>query len=615
VIRSFFLALLASCLSLAGATAQERQERHALSLMGEVKYPAEFSHFDYVNPNAPKGGSARFGSQGTFDNFNLVVAGFKGELEDGIGRIYDTLMTPSFDEVGTVYGLIAESVRYPADFSSVTYTIRPEGRFHDGKPITVDDVIFSFTTLKTQSPFYAQYYRNVESVEKTGDREVTFKFAEKGNRELPQIVSEFPILPKHWWEGTGPDGRPRDVAQTTLEIPLGSGAYRLKSFEAGRTAVYERVPDYWGRDLNVNRGKNNFGEIRNDYYRDTAVLLEAFKGDQYDYRTENVARNWATAYDIPAVHEGRIVKEEFPERSSGIMQAFVFNLRRDKFKDERVRRAFNLAFDFEDINRTIFYGLYKRIDSYFFGTELASSGLPQGQELAILESLRDRVPPAVFTTPYKNPVNGTTEAVRANLREAVRLMQEAGYELRGRQMVNKATGEPFTAEFLMYDSTFERYALPYKQALERIGIGLNVRVVDPAQFQNRLRSFDFEMTTAVWGQSLSPGNEQRDFWGSSAADRPGSRNLAGIKDPAIDALIEKVIFAKDRPELVATTRALDRVLLAHHYVVPQWGSGMTRTVRWNRFGRPETMPQYAAPAFPTIWWYDEALAARTGTAR
>ncbi|HEX2136274.1 MAG TPA: extracellular solute-binding protein [Microvirga sp.] len=597
------------------AAATEPQERHALSLMGEVKYPAEFPHFDYVNPSAPKGGLVRFGSQGTFDNFNIFVSGVKGELEDGIGRIYDTLMTSSFDEVGTVYGLVAESVRYPADYSSVTYRLRPEARFHDGKPITVEDVIFSLTTLKTQSPFYAQYYRNVRTVEKTGEREVTFRFSEIGNRELPQIVSEVPILPKHWWEGEAADGRKRDVSQTTLEIPLGSGAYRLKSFEAGRFALYERVPDYWARDLNVNRGKNNFDEIRHDYYRDTSVLLEAFKGDQYDWRTENVARNWATAYDIPAVREGRIVKEEFPERSSGIMQAFVFNLRRDKFKDERVRRAFNLAFDFEDINRTIFYGLYKRIDSYFFGTELASSGLPAGQELAILESVRDKVPASVFTTPYRNPVNGTTEAVRANLREAVRLLQEAGYELRGRQMVNKATGEPFTTEYLIYDSSFERYALPYKQALERIGITMNVRVVYPAQFQNRLRSFDFEITTGGWAQSLSPGNEQRDYWGSAAADRPGSRNLAGIKNPAIDELIEKIIFAKDRAELVATTRALDRVLLAHDYVVPQWASGVTRTVRWKRFGRPEYLPQYGAPAFPAIWWYDRELAARTGTAR
>jgi microcin C transport system substrate-binding protein len=345
------------------------------------------------------------------------------------------------------------------------------------------------------------------------------------------------------------------------------------------------------------------------------VLLEAFKGDRYDWRSENSARNWATAYDFPALQEGRVIKEEFPIRSSGVMQAFVFNLRKQKFADERVRRAFNLAFDFEDINRTIFYGLYKRIDSYFFGTELASSGLPGAQELAILDSVRDKVPAAVFTTPYRNPVNGTAEAVRENLREAVRLMQAAGYELRGRQMVNKTTGEPFTLEFLGFDSSSERYVLPYKQALERIGIGVTLRVVDPAQYQNRLRSFDFDLTTSVWAQSLSPGNEQRDYWGSAAAERPGSRNIAGIRDSGVDALIDKVIFAKDRAELIAATRALDRVLLAHDYVVPQWAAGVTRAVRWNRFGRPEELPQYAAPAFPTVWWYDQGLAAKAGTVR
>ncbi len=609
-------ALAAAGLAFGSAGAQEAPTegtwRHGLSLMGQPSYPPGFPHFKYVNPKAPKGGPVRFGVQGTFDNFNLVVAGIKGELEGGIGLLYDTLMTQSYDEVGTGYGLVAEAVRYPADYSSATYRLRAEAKFHDGKPIRVDDVIFSFDTLKTHSALYGFYYKNVAKVEQTGEREVTFTFNETGNRELPQIVSEFPILPKHWWEGTTPDGRKRDVTQTTLEPPLGSGAYRLKRFEAGRTAVYERVPDHWARDLNVNVGKSNFGEIRYDYFRDSAVLLEAFKGDQYDFRSENVARNWATAYDIPAVREGRVVKEEFPERSSGVMQAFIFNLRREKFKDERVRRAFSFAFNFEDINQTIFYGLYKRIDSYFFGTELASSGLPQGRELAILEAIRDKVPASVFTTAYANPVNGTPEAVRNNLREAVRLLQEAGYELRGRQMVNKTTGEPFVTEYLTYDSTFERYALPYKQALERIGITMNVRVVDPAQFQNRLRSFDYEMSGVSWSQSLSPGNEQRDFWGSAAAERPGSRNYPGIRNPAVDELIEKIVFARDRDELVATTRALDRVLLHNHYVVPQWGSGVTRTVRWNRFGRPPQMPRYAAPAFPSIWWYDEALAAKTG---
>jgi microcin C transport system substrate-binding protein len=613
--RSILRVALASLLCASPALAEEPAWRHGLAMLGEPKYPAGFAHFDYVNPSAPQGGLVRFGAQGTFDNFNLFVAGIKGELENGTALVYDTLMEPAGDEVATEYGLLAEAVRHPDDFSSVTYRLRGEARWHDGRPVTPADVIFSFNTLRTNSPAYAFYYRNVTKAEATGEREITFSFSEAGNRELPQIVGQIPVLPKHWWEAAGPDGRPRDPTQTTLETPLGSGPYRLKSFETGRTAVYERVPDYWGRDLNVNRGRNNFGELRYEYYRDAAVLLEAFKGDRLDWRTENVARNWVTGYEIPALKEGRIVKQEFERRSTGVMQAFAFNLRRPKFQDERVRRAFNLALDFEDINRTLFYGLYQRVNSYFFGTELASSGLPQGQELAILEPLRDKVPAAVFTTAYANPVNGNPEAVRNNLREAVRLMAEAGYELRGRQLVSKATGEPLSVEFLGADASTERYVLPYKQALERIGVTSTLRIVDAAQYTNRLRSFDFDITTTVWPESLSPGNEQRDFWGSAAADRPGSRNVLGIKDPAIDALIDRVIFARDRPELVAATRALDRVLLAHNYVVPQWSPRVLRTVRWNRFGKPDRMPEYGSPAFPAIWWHDEALAAKTGTPR
>jgi microcin C transport system substrate-binding protein len=612
-------ALLATAIALpvlAQEPAGEPSWRHGLSLMGEPKYAAGFKHFDYVNPDAPKTGLVRLGAQGTFDNFNLFVAGVKGELEDGVASlVYDPLMTSALDEVGTEYGVLAEAVSYPADYSSVTYRLRPEAHWHDGRPVTPADVIFSFTTLKANSPQYAFYYKNVDKAEQTGERDVTFTFSEKGNRELPQIVGQIPVLPKHWWEGTAADGRKRDVTQTTLEPPLGSGPYRLKSFEAGRMASYERVPDYWGKDVPAQRGKHNFSELRFEYFRDSTVLLEAFKGDRYDWRSENSARNWATAYDFPALSEGRVVKEEFPIRSSGVMQAFVFNLRKQKFADERLRRAFNLAFNFEDINRTIFFGQYERINSYFYGTELASSGLPQGQELAILVSVKDKVPPSVFTSEYKNPVNGSDEAVRANLREALRLLQEAGFELKGRQLVHKASGEPLSVEFLGFDPSLERYVLPYKQALERIGVGVAVRLVDAAQYQNRVRSFDFDITTTVWGQSLSPGNEQRDFWGSAAADRPGSRNLAGIKDAAVDALIEKVIFAQDRAELVAATKALDRVLLHHNYVVPQWSSRTLRTARWNRFGRPEKMPEYGGSAFPTIWWYDEALAAKTGAPR
>jgi microcin C transport system substrate-binding protein len=614
-LNPFLGAALAVLFAIAPAAAAEHAWRHGLSLLGEPKYPADFKQFAYVNPDAPKGGLVRLGVQDTFDSFNLFVSGVKGALEGGIPLIYDTLMEQAQDEVSTEYGLLAEAVRHPPDHSSVIYRLRAEARWHDGKPVTVGDVIFSFETLKANSPQYAFYYKNVVKAEETGEREVTFTMAEKGNRELPQIIGQLPVLPKHWWEGKTADGRQRSATETTLDPPMGSGPYRLKHFEPGRYAVYERVPDYWGKDLPVNKGRHNFAEVRNEYYRDSTVLLEAFKGDRYDWRVENSARNWSTAYEFPAVAERRVIREKFPVRATGTMQAFVLNLRRARFQDERVRRAFNLAFDFEDINRTIFYGLYQRTDSFFAGTELASSGLPEGREREILDSVRDKVPASVFTTPYENPVNGSPEKVRANLREALRLMQEAGYELKGQRLVDKRTGEPFAVEFLGYDQSQERFVMPYLQALGRIGIAMSIRTVDAAQFQNRLRSFDFDVTTDLWAQSLSPGNEQREFWGSAAADRPGSRNTAGIKDAGVDALIERVVFAKDREELVAATKALDRVLLHRNYVVPQFRSGETWTARWDRFARPATLPTYGGSGFPSIWWYDDAKAAKTGAPR
>jgi microcin C transport system substrate-binding protein len=578
---------------------------HALSLMGEPKYGQDFPYFGYVNPKAPKGGILRLGAQGGFDNLNLFVAGVKGELEDYLSQIYDTLLVQSYDEVSTGYGLLAEAVQHPADKSTVTYRLRSQARWHDGKPVTVEDVLFSLETLRKHSPRYAAYFRNVVRAEKTGEREVTFGFDQANNRELPQILGQFPILPKHFWEG-------KDVSQTTLAIPLGSGPYRLKSVTPGRQAVYERVPDYWGKDLPVNIGKHNFDSITVEYFRDSTVLMEAFKGDQYDWRFETIARNWTQGYEFPAVREGRVLREEFPLRQIGVMQAFVFNLRKDVFKDERVRRAFNHVFDFEDINRTLFFGQYERIVSYFSGTELASPGLPQGHEKAILESVRDKIPASVFTTPYANPVNGSPSMVRENLREAVRLLQEAGYEQKDGKMISKTTGEPLVVEFLSYDASFERFVLPYAQALARIGVTLKSRMVDLAQYGNRVRQFDFDIIMHSWGQSLSPGNEQRDLWGSQAANRPGSQNVAGISDPGIDALIEKVIFATDRETLVAATHALDRVLLAHNYVVPQWRSAVTRVAYWNRFSRPETLPVYVNPAFPMIWWWESKKTSQTG---
>ncbi|EFI52636.1 extracellular solute-binding protein [Afipia sp. 1NLS2] len=584
---------------------------HGLSLFGDVKYPANFPHFDYVNPTAPKGGVVRQTAVGTFDNFNMVVAGVKGSI-GAIGEIYEALTVSSLDEVSTQYGLLAEAMSYPADCSSVTYRLRKEAKWHDGKPVTPDDVIFSLEAFKKYHPFYSAYYRHVTKAEKAGPREIKFTFDAPGNRELPQILGQLTVLPKHYWEGTGSDGKPRDIGATTLEPPISSGPYKIKNFVPGRTIVLERVKDYWGNGININVGRNNFDELRYEYFRDSTVALEAFKGDQIDWRSENSAKNWATAYDFPAVTDKRVVLEEFPNRTVGVMQAFAFNIRRDKFKDPRVRRAMNFAFDFEEMNRQIFFSQYKRIASYFEGTELASSGLPQGRELEILETVRDQVPPEVFTTQYTNPVGGSPENVRNNLREGLRLLKSAGYEIKDRKLVDAKTGAPFELELLTYDPSFERVLLFFKPSLERMGMTVSVRTVDATQYENRLRNWDFDVVVNSWAESLSPGNEQREFWGSQAAEMPGSRNIIGIKNAAIDKLIERVIYTKDREDLVAATKALDRVLLWHHFVVPQWTYGKIRTARWDRFGHPSEMPKYGMSAFPEIWWFDADKAGKIG---
>jgi microcin C transport system substrate-binding protein len=617
LLASAALALVARQLPRAAWTTPARAEapswRHGLSLFGDPKYPPGFKQFDYVNAAAPKGGAVREVAIGTFDSFNSVVAGVKGTTASAIDLIYDTLLTSALDEVSSEYGLLAEAVSYPEDFSSATYRLRAEAKWHDGKPITTDDVIFSFNAFKKYNPRYSAYYRHVVKLEKTGDRDVTFTFDAQGNRELPQIVGQIAVLPKHWWEGTDKNGTKRDIGSTTLEPPLGSGAYRVKEFSPGRSIVYERVTDYWGKDLNVNVGRNNFDELRFEYFRDMTVALEAFKADTVDWRTENSAKNWATAYDFPAVADKRVVLEEFPIKSVGVMQAFAFNIRRPKFQDPRLRLAFSYAFDFEEMNKQIFFGQYKRIASYFEGTELAATGLPTGHELEILEKVRDQVPAELFTAPYSNPVGGSPEAVHNNLREAVRLFRQAGYEVRNQQMVNSKTGEPFAVEFLAEDPSFERVFLFYKPSLDRLGIAVTVRTADDAQYENRLRSWDFDVISHSWGESLSPGNEQRGYWGSQAADQSGSLNLIGIKNPAVDTMINEVIFAKSRADLVAATKALDRVLLWNHYVVPQWTYGKIRSARWDRFGHPDPLPKYGASDFPIIWWWDADKAAKAGT--
>ena len=589
------------------ALAQANEWRHGLSLFGDLKYPAGFEKFDYVNVDAPKGGRARLFSVGTFDSLNPYT--FKGNATGLVGLTIDNLMTTSLDEASSEYGLIAESVKMAEDFSSVTFKLRAEARFHDGSPVTPEDVIWSMVELKKSHPRYNFYYKNVVSGEQTGDQEVTFKFSESGNRELPQIVGQLPVLSKAWWTGKNDKGETRNLNETTLEAPLGNGAYKVASVKPGRSVTLKRNDDYWGKDLPVNRGQNNFDEIFTIYYRDSTVALEAFKGDEYDFRVENSSKDWATAYDFPAVKRGDVITEEITLKNSQGMQSFAINTRREKFADARVRKALNHAFDFEWANENLFFGQYKRTSSFFSNSELAATGKPGAAELAILEPLKDKLPPEVFTSEYTNPVYGSQKNKRSNLRSAAKLLQQAGWTVDAKRVLRNAEGEAFSIEFLLVSPLFERIVLPYVQHLKLLGIQTRVRTVDDSQYTRRVQTFDFDIIVGSWGQSLSPGNEQRDFWGSASADRNGSRNLVGIKDEAIDQLIDKVIFAKDRTELVAATKALDRTLLWNHFVVPMWHIPYQRVAYWNRFGKPDTQPDHSL-GFPSIWWFDEAKAAK-----
>lgn len=583
---------------------------NSFTLEGEPKYGPDYTHFDYVNVEAPKGGTVRLGDMGGFDTFNPILP--KGEVAGGIGLLYETLMTPSADENNTYYVHLAEALKIAPDYGAVTFRMDADAKWHDGEPVTAEDVVWTFEKLIEVNPDRAQYYANVTSAEVTAPGEVTFTFNQTDNRELPLILGQLPVLPQHWWEGTNPEGEPRSISESTLEPPLGSGPYRLASFDAGRSIIYERVEDYWGIDHPTQVGQNNFDEYRIEYFLDLTVMFEAFKGDQFDWWSENQARRWATAYDFPAVQDGRVIRELFPQdyAGSGLMVGFIMNLRRDKFADPLVREALNYAFDFEELSNTLFYGQYERIDSFFFGLPFKSTGLPEGEELEILESVRDQIPEKVFTTPYTNPVSGDPTKLRENLRTALNLFTEAGYTLEGTQMLDP-DGQPFTFEILLNGPTIEPVAQNLVTNLAQIGITATIRTVDSPQFINRARSFDYDMIYAGWSQSYSPGNEQRFFFGSSTADQQGAQNYAGVADPAVDALIEKLIVADDRETQEAATKALDRVLLNKHFVIPSYTLRTTRSARWDRFSRPEELPEFSS-GFPTLWWWDEEKAARTG---
>lgn len=580
-------------LALTTAAAAETKRFEALSLVGEPKYKPGFKHLDYVNPEAPKGGELRLHAIGGFDNLNGFI--IKGDPAPGIGFVYQSLMESSADEMSTEYGMIASSADIPDDLSYVIYNLRPEARWHDGKPITADDVVWSFDTLKAKGrPIYRFYYANVSKAEALDPHRVKFTLTGPRNRELPQILGQLTVLPKHWWAS-------RDFAATTLEPPLGSGPYRVAHVEPNRSVILERVKDWWAKDLPLNRGRYNFDRVRIDMYRDSTVALEAFKAHQYDFRNENSAKEWATGYDFPARQAGLVVTEAIPHKRPTGMQAFVFNTRRPLFADPRVREAIGYAFDFEWSNQNLFFGQYTRTESYFSNSDFAARGLPEGAELALLEKYRGKVPDEVFTKPYAAPKTDGSGNNRDNLRKAIQLLESAGWKVKDRRLVN-ASGQPFTFEILLNSPLFERIAQPFARNLERLGITMQIRTVDSAQYTERVRTFDFDMVVGNWGQSDSPGNEQRDLWGSAAVSRHDSRNLAGIRNPVVDELIEEIVKAHDREELIAATRALDRVLLWNHYVVPQFHLSKDRIAYWNRFSRSKVNPAFGVDI--QAWWLE-----------
>lgn len=597
-LRRWFVLALALGLSLATgpiAEAQEGVKLHALTLGDAPKYGPDFKRLDYVNPDAPKGGTINLGATGTFDSFNPFIV--KG-TPAGTAGLYDTLTTQTEDDNLTEYGLLAESMELAQDKSWVIFNLRPEARWHDGKPVTADDVVFTFNTLiEKGSPQYRYYYADVAKVEKLGDLRVKFQFKHGGNRELPVIMGQLAILPKHWWET-------RNFENVLLEPPLGSGPYKVGKFDMGRSYTMELVPDYWGKDLPINIGTNNYAQVRTTFFQDPEIQLEAFKAGTLDMRAENSARRWATQYDFPAVKDGRVIKEKIPHANPVGIQGFIFNIRKPLFADRKVREALIYAFDFETFNKTLAYSQYTRTRSWFQNSEMEAKGTPSPEELEILNPLKDQIPPEVFTTEYNPPVTDGTGNARDNLAKAAALLDEAGWKVENGRRVKD--GQPFEFEFLDDDPAAERTILPFVQNLELIGIKVNLRIVDSAQYQARVEQFDFDMTSKIWGVSNSPGNEQREYWGSQAADTNGSDNLIGIKNPAVDKLIELIVTAPTRKDLIIRCQALDRVMQWNYYLVPNFTLAAFRIAYWNKFGKPDKRPDPPYSYGASAWWVDPA---------
>lgn len=584
----FFLLLISKVVAI-----EELDSAHAISMHGVPKYEKNFKNFDYVNPEAPKGGTIKQYEIGSFDTLNNFI--LKGSPAANLNQIHDSLLVQSQDEPFTMYGLIAENISVPEDRSWVIFKIRKEAKFHDGTSITVEDIIWTLNALKEKGhPFFRFYYNNVKKAEKLSDSEVKFVFQGERNLELPLIIGQMRILSKKYWEDKFED--------VLLEPPIGSGPYKVKSLKTGRTIEFERVKDYWAKDLSVNKGKFNFDKIVIEYFRDSTVALEAFKSGDYDFRQENQAKRWSSAYNFPAVRKGLVKKEEIKHEIPTGMQGFFINTRKEIFKDPIVRKALNYAFDFEWTNKILFFDQYQRTNSYFSNSELAASNLPTNEELILLEPFKNELPEKLFNETFKNPINDGSGNIRKNLRIADKLLYQAGWIIKNGKRINEKSRLPLKFTILLVSPEFERIALPYARNLKKIGIEAKVRTVDSAQYERRLETFSFDMAVISRGQSLSPGNEQRDFWSSSSANIKGSRNYTGISNHVVDFLIKKIIAAKDRKSLVTATRALDRVLLFGHYVVPHWYLQYFRIAYWDKFGKPKKNPKYDL-ALDT-WWFD-----------
>ena len=589
------ISLAAACL-LAAATAVAAP-RHGISVFGDLKYPEDFRHFDYVDSGAPKGGAIKVPAIDTFETVNpFILKGRKEALAEAL--LFDTLMTPAQDEPDSFYALVAKSVETAG--SLVAFNIDPRARFHDGSPVRAEDVAFTFDLLREKGhPQYRMVYRDVERATVAAPLRVEFVLKPGEHRDLPTRLAALPVLSKAYYAE-------RNFDKTTFEAPLASGPYRIGKLEPGRSITYARVPGYWAKDLPVNRGRYNFDKITVEYYRDREVAFQAFFAKQYDFREEFTSRQWATQYDEPPVRKGLIVRETLPDETPSGVQAFIPNLRRGKFADVRVRHAIDLAFDFEWTNRTLFFSLYERTNSMFENSDLAARQPPSDSELALLEPWRGKVPDEVFAAPFRAPVTDGSGRVRKNLRKAARLLKQAEWRIEDGVLKNSA-GEPLTIEFLLFEASFNRIVNPYIANLKRLGIQASIRIVDAANFKRRTDSFDFDVVIRRIAQPLTPGLEQRSYFGSRAAEVPGSFNIGGIRDPAVDALIEKVITASSRAELTTAVRALDRVLMWNRYVITQWYKGEHNIAYWNKFGRPATSPRFDMGVLDT-WWYDREKA-------